>query len=137
MKPSVSAPPGSPNGTEIPYYEYLGFEVVKWAGGAVRIAFPYRPELGNSRGHMHGGAITSLVDACLSQAVKSGLPTPAGAIATVNLAVNFLRMGKGSLVGEGRIVRLGKTVVAAEAYVKDEAGEAVAQAIGTFRVFPQ
>lgn len=117
-----------------PYYRLLGFRVE--AGqepGCSRLVLESRPELGNSRGDVHGGVVASLLDAAMGIALRSALRAGEG-IATVSLTVNYLEPGQGTLIAAGRVVRAGRTVASTEAEVADAAGRKVAHAVGTMRV---
>lgn len=124
-------------GTEIdhggrPFYRHLGIEVVQAEGGNAKLRLAVRPELANSRGEVHGGAIATLLDAALSTAARSAL-SPGSATATVSLTVAYLQPGRGDLLAIGRVSRAGHVIVAATAQARDQDGNLVAEAIGTLR----
>jgi uncharacterized protein (TIGR00369 family) len=117
-----------------PFYAHLGLQVEELEGGVSRIRLPARPEIGNSRGDVHGGATSGLFDALLSQAVRSAYDEPIGGLATITLTVNYLAAGSGDLIGIGRAVRPGRTIAYAEGEVTTLEGEVVARATATYRV---
>jgi uncharacterized protein (TIGR00369 family) len=129
----VSAPPERGGEAERPFYAFLGVEVLETSDGRAAIRLPYRPELGNKRGDVHGGAIGSLLDIALSTAVRSALPEGSAA-ATISMTITYLQPGRGTLTGRGRVVRAGRTIVAAEGDVQDAQGDLAAHGIATFRV---
>jgi len=106
------------------------------AEGHVRIAFEGRAEFCNAAGGIQGGFLTAMLDDCMGPAVLIGtdaqlFPT------TISLNVNFLAPAKpGRLIGEGRVVRMGKTIGFVEASLCDEAGALVATASASVRVTP-
>ncbi len=56
---------------------------------------------------------------------------------TIALTVNYLGPAKtGSLIGEARVVQLGKTIAFVEASLCDESGRAVARASASVRLVP-
>ena len=116
-----------------PFYRHLGLELDALADGRSTIRLPFRPEYGNTRGEMHGGAVAALVDAAMSQAVRSTIPMGA-AVATITMTLNYLAPAHGELTGRGTVVRGGKSVVFAECEVTDAKGGAVCRASATFRV---
>lgn len=122
---------GAPSGR--PFYDFLGIEVDPRDDKAV-IRLPYRPELGNSRDHVHGGAIATLLDAAASRAVRQANPQAAG-VATIDVTVHYLRPGIKTLTAEGRVVSSGGTIAVAESHARTEEGELVASATATFRIF--
>ena len=116
-----------------PFYKLIGLFVVEAAGGASLVRLDATEDTANSRGEVHAGALATMLDAALVNAARSLLPEGSGA-ATVNLSVNYLAPGRGALTARGRVVRVGRSLVSAEASITDAAGAVVAQAIGTLRV---
>jgi uncharacterized protein (TIGR00369 family) len=119
-----------------PFYEHLGLELDELADGRSAIRLPYQKHFGNSRDEVHGGAVATLVDAAMSQAVRSTLESGA-AIATISLTLNYLAPAHGELVCKGAVVRGGRSVAFAEAEVIDERGKCVCRASATYRLLPQ
>lgn len=70
----------------------LGLGIVATAPGRATLRLTYRPDLvGNPEtGVLHGGAITSLMDATCGAAVFMALPEPRR-IATVDLRIDYLK----------------------------------------------
>jgi uncharacterized protein (TIGR00369 family) len=121
----------SPSGR--PFYDFLGLAVDLREDTAV-VRLPYRPELGNSRDHVHGGAIATLLDAAASRAVRLANPRAAG-VATINVTVSYLRPGVKTLTAEARVINNGGTIAVAESQARTEEGDLVATATATFRIF--
>ena len=119
-----------------PFYQHLGFVPDAIDDGRATIRLPFRNPLGNSRGQVHGGAVATLVDAAMSQAVRSTLEL-GGAVATISMTVNYLAPARGELICQASMVRGGRNVVFAEAEVIDESGEPVCRASGTYRLLPK
>jgi len=118
-----------------PFYALLGLEIVLAEEGTCLVRLPFRESLTNSRGEVHGGAIATLLDAALSGAARSTAP-PGATTMTVAMPVHYIATGRGDLVGHGRVVRVGRSIVSAEARIEDASGTLVAQALGTLRVVP-
>lgn len=115
-----------------PFHALIGLRAETVEGGRQRMVLPANPQLANSRGDVHGGAIATLLDATLGATVHSALPE-GHSCATVTLTVTYLLPARGTLVGEGRVLRAGRTLVNVEGRVTDAHGRLVAQAVGTFR----
>ena len=130
--PDPAASPAAPALGPRPFHALLGLQSGPVSEGMAEVVLPANPRLANSRGDVHGGAIATLMDAALSAAVRSVLPKGTSC-ATVTLNVTYLLPGRGRLAGEGRVLRAGRTLVNAEAYVTDATGRLIAQAVGTFR----
>ena len=119
-----------------PFYEHLGLQLDTLADGRSALRLPYQPHFGNSRGEVHGGAVATLADAAMSQAVRSTVELGA-AVATISLTLNYLAPARGELACNGAVVRGGRSVVFAEAEVIDERGKCVCRASATYRLLPQ
>jgi uncharacterized protein (TIGR00369 family) len=76
----------------VPHNRALGLEVVKIRGREVWLKLPYRAELvGNPEtGVLHGGAVSSMMDAAAGLAVMSRLGR-AMSIATLDLRIDYLK----------------------------------------------
>jgi uncharacterized protein (TIGR00369 family) len=76
----------------VPHNRALGLEMVALEDGEARMRLPYSPDLvGNPEsGVLHGGPITSLMDACCGAAVFMKLSSPVP-IATLDLRIDYLR----------------------------------------------
>jgi uncharacterized protein (TIGR00369 family) len=129
VTPSPPAP--APSGR--PFYDFLGLEVDPREDKAV-IRLPYRPNLGNSREHVHGGAIATLLDAAASRAVRQANSQAAG-VATIDVTIHYLRPGTTTLTAEGQVISNGGTIAVAQSQARDADGDLVASATVTFRIF--
>jgi len=116
-----------------PFYEHLGLRLKRLAGGKCTIELPYAKHFGNSRGEVHGGITASLLDATLSQAVRSTLEGPTN-VATISMTLSYLGAAHGMLTCKGTVVREGRTIAFAEGEVIDEKGNAVGRAVATYRI---
>lgn len=102
--------------------------------GTVRIGFEGRPEFCNPAGFIQGGFLAAMLDDTMGPAVlvktDGALFTP-----TISLNVSFLAPARpGRLIGDGRIVQLGKTIVFLEGSLADESGTVVARATASARL---
>jgi len=113
-----------------PFWKLLGMELIGAEEGLARVRLTLRPDLQNSRGIMHGGALGALVDSTGGLAV---LTTGAdGPIPTVEYSLNFLAPVEGGTVtAEGRLLRRGRRIAVSEVTVTDEAGRLIAKGLVT------
>ncbi len=122
---------------KIPYAELLGLRRLTEAPGNCTASMDVRPELTNSWGVAHGGAVMSLLDMTLGMSAKSLDDNAIGAT-TVELKVNFLATVTGEVVAEGHARRAGRSLVFAEGEIRNGSGEVLAKATGTFKLrFPR
>ncbi len=75
----------------VPHNRALGIEMVSFSDGSAQMRLPYQDKLiGNPEtGVIHGGAISSLMDACCGAAVFMKLRQPVP-IATLDLRIDYL-----------------------------------------------
>lgn len=114
----------------------LGLEItgVVQAEGRIEAAFTAGPELLNPLGQVQGGILTAMLDELMSIAALAtkgfGHVVP-----TLEIKTSYLRPAQpGRLVGEGRVVRMGKSVAFLEGSLRDPAGELLATATATAMV---
>jgi uncharacterized protein (TIGR00369 family) len=117
---------------KIPFSQHLGIHVDSLEKGIARLSIEIRPEFTTSWGSAHGGSILSLLDVTLSMAART-LFDPPRSIMTIDLSTSFIGTSKGVLRAEGRVLRAGQTTIFCEGEARDDEGELVAKAIGTFR----
>ena len=88
----------------------LGAVMNRVVPGEVEIEMPYRADLTQQHGFIHGGIITAIVDSACGYAAFS-LSAPETAVLTVEYKVNFVAPAKGDrLLARGEVVRPGATV---------------------------
>jgi uncharacterized protein (TIGR00369 family) len=112
------------------YYKMLGMVASSDAPGRARIVLPFKPELTQVYGNIHGGALLSIADSAINLAIATTF-TEGETIATVDLSMSFLaRAGRRDLVADATIVRRGNRVAFAECVIR-AGDEDVARAHGT------
>jgi uncharacterized protein (TIGR00369 family) len=117
-------------GADIPFATQCGIEEIGAAEGRTRLRLVVRPEHGNNLGIAHGGLICTLLDVAMGTAARTQLGVP---VMTLDMQARFLAPGRGVLIGEGQVVRAGRSVVFCEAEVTEEGGELVARGSGLFK----
>lgn len=87
----------------VPHNKALGLEVIRVSRGEVWVRLPWDAKLvGNpATGALHGGAISSAMDATGGLAIMAKLGKP-GSIATLDLRIDYLRAARG---GEDIVMR--------------------------------
>ena len=116
-----------------PVADLVGFSPTFISPGLVVFAYEPREEHYNALGTVHGGILTTILDAAMSCAVQSELESGV-AYATVELKTSFVRpvtLAVGPLRAEGRIVHQGSRIATAEAKLLDEAGALYATSSST------
>ncbi|MGH8765846.1 MAG: PaaI family thioesterase [Burkholderiales bacterium] len=117
---------------KIPFSQHLGIQVDSLEKGVARLSMVIRPEFMTSWGTAHGGSILSLLDITLSMTART-LFDPPRSVMTIDLSTQFISTALGALRAEGRVMKAGQSTIFCEGEARDEKGELVAKAIGTFR----
>ena len=116
------------------YIDLLGMRPIHAEPGLVRFEFQATEQLYNPAGVVQGGFLTAMLDESMGPAALSVLG-PGHGIPTLDLNISFLRPATaGRLVGEGRVVHLGRSVAFLEGHLMDDEDEVVARATATARV---
>src|SRR5689334_16376766 len=93
--------------------------------GRVEIELPFRDDLTQQKGFVHGGIIGMIADSAAGYAAFS-LASAGGSIVTVEYKMNILAPGRGALVARGEVVKPGRTLTVARAEVYARDGKHVA-----------
>jgi uncharacterized protein (TIGR00369 family) len=119
-----------------PFVGKLGIVAEVLVGEEVRLRMPWDPTNVTLGDMVHGGAIAALADVTVMAAAWAGVQAAASLRGvTTSMAVQFLAPARGTdLIGIGRVLRQGKTLVSCDVDVVTPDGELVAKAIATYKV---
>jgi uncharacterized protein (TIGR00369 family) len=117
-------------GATIPFADHCGIEEIGLVDGRTRIRLVLGPEHANNLGIAHGGVICTLLDIAMGTVARTTTGSP---VITLDMQTTFISPGRGTLIGEGRILRAGLSILFCEAEVRTEAGELVAKGSGVFK----
>lgn len=88
----------------------IGARLTRVTPGEVEIELPFREDLGQQHGFMHGGIVTAIVDTACGYAALS-LMEPEAAVLTVEFKLNFVSPARGErLVARGRVTKPGRVL---------------------------
>lgn len=123
----------------VPHSHALGLRYVEHTPGRVTFDLPYRADLVGdpSTGVIHGGVITTLVDACCGQAVLTRLLS-IRRIATLDLRIDYLRPARAGVTVRciTECYRVTRQVAFTRSICFDgDESDPVATSAGTFMVF--
>jgi len=117
-----------------PYPIHLGIEIMERGEGFARLRLPYRKELTNPAGKLHGGAIASAADTAMAVAIGTFVKIPGGH-STVKLEIKYKApVMDGEVIVEAKVTRRRGKLFLAEAEVTNGNGQVVAFAAGTFMI---
>jgi len=117
----------------VPFVEHLGIRILEKSEGLVKLRLDPRPELANSWGSVHGGVLMTMLDVALASAGRALDENCNGAL-TVEMKVNFIAAATGTVLGEGRAQRAGRSLIFSEGELRGEDGVLLAKATGTFKL---
>lgn len=126
----------------IPFIEALGTQLLEMADGRALATMTPRPEHMNSWSVVHGGVLMSLLDFVMAMAgrcARDGWSMDAdnevGGNLTVEMKTSFVRPALGVLTIKANCIHAGRSLNFCEGEVLDAAGQTVARASGTFKLW--
>jgi uncharacterized protein (TIGR00369 family) len=95
------------------------------------LKLPYREELTNGSGTVHGGILATLADTAVAFALSTNFDGKMG-FATADLTIHFLRRARGDVWARASIVKKGKRVNVGDVEIVDADGRVLARVLTTF-----
>ena len=115
---------------------FVGLLIEEVRADYARMRLPYRPELNQPAGVVHGGAIATLIDTVVVPAVASPYDQ-VPVMLTIDMQLRYIGAARErDLVAEGWITRRGRSTVFCQAEVRDTEGELIAEGWHVYRVIP-
>ena len=93
--------------------------------GYVEIELPFRDDLTQQKGYVHGGILGMIADTACGYSAFSLMPADCSLV-TVEYKINILAPAQRSLVAKGQVVKPGRTLTIARAEVYADDGKHVA-----------
>ena len=113
----------------------IGASLATVAPGAVEIALPFREDLTQQKGFVHGGIIGMIADSACGYAAYSLMPADC-TLVTAEYKINILAAATTALVARGEVVKAGRTLTVARAEVYAVGGTHVATMQQTLMMLP-
>jgi uncharacterized protein (TIGR00369 family) len=119
-----------------PFVAKLGVVVDKLEDDEVRLRLPWDPSNTTMGDMLHGGAIATLADLTVMAAAWCGAEVPDDLRGvTVSMALDYMAPARATdVIGVGRVLRRGRSLINCEADIIDPEGTLVAKAIATYKV---
>ncbi|MCI2808757.1 PaaI family thioesterase [Eoetvoesia caeni] len=111
---------------------YIGLVPEAFSPELTRTRLPYRQEISNSRGEIHGGTLMGALDFTLSAAARAN--DPSTGMATIDMTTHFIAPARGTVVFEAKCLRMGRSLAFCEGRALDEDGQLLATASATFKI---
>jgi uncharacterized protein (TIGR00369 family) len=103
----------------------IGASLAAVRPGYVEIELPFRDDLTQQKGFVHGGIIGMIADTACGYAAYSLMPASASLV-TAEYKINILAPALGALVARGEVIKPGRTLTVARAEVYAVDGRHVA-----------
>ena len=103
----------------------IGASLTRVAPGSVEIALPFRDDLTQQKGFVHGGIIGMIADTACGYAAFSLMPADCSLV-TVEYKLNILTPATSALIARGEVVKAGRTLTIARGEVYAQDGKHVA-----------
>lgn len=114
-----------------PFARFVGLRIVSVSRGRVVLEVEVRPHHHNPAGVVHGGALFTLLDTAMGATLRTVQP-PGRPFAATEIHIRYLEpVVRGTVRGEARIVRLGRSIAVMEAVARQGRRE-VARASASF-----
>ena len=113
----------------------IGARLSAVAPGAVEVTLPFRDDLTQQKGFVHGGVIGMIADTACGYAAYSLMPADSSLV-TVEYKINILAPATGALTARGEVVKPGRTLTIARAEVYAEDGKHIATMQQTLMMLP-
>lgn len=115
-----------------PFYSLVGFEIIYFEKGNVKIKLPITNKLLNANETLHGGVHATMLDTIMGMTIRSISKTRC---VTISLNINYLAPSvSGSLYATGKVIKQGYRIVTAEGELVDEKKNLVAKGLGSFKL---
>ena len=109
---------------------FIGAQLLLVEPGRVEIALPFREDLTQQKGFVHGGIVGMIADSAAGYASYTLMPASASLV-TVEYKMNIVSPGRGNLVARGEVIKPGRTLTVARAEVYAPGGVLVATMLQT------
>lgn len=121
------------------FSDHIGVEDIGFVGEQYKVGLQLRPDHLNGNGLLHGGVVSTLLDACMARVFFLGLPkeemNQLKYGVTVEMKTSFLRSASsGYVYALGTCIKRGKTICNTEGELFDEHNTLLAKSSGTMMI---
>ncbi len=117
-----------------PFFELMSMRLESFAQAESHLEIALQEKHLQPYGIVHGGVYAAIMDASAFWAAYAAVDDGVG-MTTVEIKINYLApVSAGRLVGKGRLIKSGRTICLAEAFIEDAAGRMVAHGTATMMV---
>jgi uncharacterized protein (TIGR00369 family) len=114
-----------------PALVWLGASLEEIGPDYAVLRLPYRTEITNGSGTVHGGVLATLADTAMAFALSTNFDGKMG-FATADLTIHYLRRARADVWAKARVVKKGRRSNVGEISLTDADGREVARAVTSF-----
>ncbi len=120
---------------DVGFREFIGTEISSTEEGRAVVSLQVEDHHLNPSGTAHGGAVYTLVDVSMAEAIKTMASEEENAV-TIEIKINYMEPGQpGTLTSTAQVRKSGGRIIVTEAEVtQEDSGEVVALATGTYTI---
>jgi uncharacterized protein (TIGR00369 family) len=118
-------------GLDVPFARHCGIKALAFEEGRTRLSLALSPMSTNQFGIFHGGALLTLLDIAMGSAARV---TVGAWVMAVDLQTAFIAPGRSDVIGEGHVIRAGRSLVFCEGLIRDHAGALIAKGSGVYKI---
>jgi acyl-CoA thioesterase len=117
-----------------PFERLLNMEIIEASGGQATLTMPFRFDLAQGGGLMHGGALVSLADTAVAMAIKSLVPQETD-FATMSLEARFLYpVTRGIVTAKAVVTSQNERILHGQTTIFNDAGRPVLEFSSIFKI---
>jgi acyl-CoA thioesterase len=117
---------------QMPFNRGLGLRIVKVHRDGVTLEIPFRNDLKNLAGGLHGGVSAAIADAAVGLAIVRHFGGKRRCT-TVELKINYFRpITHGKIVARSRLLRVGANLIVGSVDLRDADGKPAGAALVTY-----
>lgn len=103
-----------------PFFCLMDIDIVSYGNGMAKLVMPVREDMKNGEGWLQGGIFTALSDEAMALAIYTTL-LEGETIGTISETTSYMRaVREGTICAEARVIKRGRSVIFAEAVIKEE-----------------
>jgi len=121
--------------SQAPYPAFLGMVLEEVRKDYSRMRIRYKPELNQPAGVLHGGAVMSLIDTAVVNAILSGVEQLPDQLLSIDIHTHFLSMVREEdCIAEAEVRHRGRKIVFLNVEVRTASGKLVADGAVSYKV---
>ena len=114
-----------------PVHALLQPTIVALAPDYCELKMPFREEISNGYGVVHGGILATLADTAMAFALATNFDGKMG-FATADLTIHYFKRARTDVTARARVIKKGRRMNVGDIDLVDESGDVVAKCLAAF-----